>query len=62
MRLSTHERLFNPTYAFEHPVTCWVTVALVIALAASPLVIRSLAAAGRISDAHRKGLWIRWRA
>ncbi len=62
MRLSTHERLFNPTYAFEHPVTCWVTVALVIALAASPLVIRSLAAAGRISDAHRKELWIRWRS
>ena len=60
--MSTSERLFSPAHAFDHPVTCLVTAALVIALAFSPLVIRVLAATGRISDARRKQSWIRWRS
>lgn len=60
--MSTIERLFNPTHAFEHPVTCWITFALVATLAAAPLVIVALSSTGRISDARRKELWLRWRA
>lgn len=60
--MSTYERLFSPAHAFDHPVTCWVTGALVIVLALTPLVIRILAATKRISDAHRKELWLRWRS
>lgn len=56
------ERLFSPTRALEHPVTCVIVAALVIALALSPLVIRSLAATGRISVARRTSLLVRWRS
>ena len=60
--MSPYERLFSPAHAFDHPVTCWVIAALVITLALTPLVIRLLATTGRISDAHRTELWLRWRS
>ena len=60
--MSTNERLFNPAHAFEHPVTCWITLALVTVLAGAPVIIIALASTGRISDSHRQALWIRWRS
>jgi len=60
--MSISERLFSPSQAFEHPVTELITVALLTALVLAPLVIRLLSSAGRISDAHRFQLWVRWRS
>ena len=31
--MTPYERLFSPTHAFDHPVTCWVVGLLVAALA-----------------------------
>ena len=60
--MSPFERLFSPARAFEHPVTCLIMAALGIGLALSPLVIRFMAAGGRISSARRTQLWVRWRS
>lgn len=48
--------------AFEHPVTCVVTIAVAVSLVLAPLVIEGLARAGRITDARRRQLWVRWKS
>src|SRR5436309_817075 len=59
----THwQRLFSPAHAFDHPVTLIITIVLVVVLALSPVAIRLLARQGRITDAHRQALWLRWRS
>jgi phosphatidate cytidylyltransferase len=46
--------------AFEHPVTCTVTFVVAASLVLVPLVIQGLAKVGRITDARRRQLWVRW--
>jgi len=46
--------------AFEHPVTYTVTIAVAASLVLAPLVIQGLAKVGRITDARRRQLWVRW--
>ncbi len=58
--MSASERLFSPMRAFEHPVTYTVTIAVAASLVLAPLVIQGLAKVGRITDARRRQLWVRW--
>ena len=60
--MSASERLFSPMQAFEHPVTCVVTIAVAVSLVLAPLAIEGLAKAGRITDARRRQLWVRWKS
>lgn len=59
--MSASERLFSPSRAFEHPVTCVVTTAVVASLMLAPMLIQILLVTGRISDARRRQLLVRWR-
>ena len=60
--MSASERLFSPMRAFEHPVTTTVTIAVASSLLLAPLVIEGLARIGRITDARRRQLWVRWKS
>ena len=60
--MSASERLFSPMRAFEHPVTMTVTIAVASSLLLAPLVIEGLARIGRITDARRRQLWVRWKS
>jgi phosphatidate cytidylyltransferase len=54
------ERLFGAQTAFAHPVTRGATLAVVVLLITSPLVIVSLRAAGAITAEHFGELMRRW--
>lgn len=60
--MSSFDRLFNPARAFDHSVTVCVTAGIVAALLLSPVVITWLERSGRISETHRRELWLRWRS
>jgi len=52
---ATRERLFDFRSAFEHPVTVWITVAIVAALVLAFVVIGVLKATGRVGpELHRE--------
>ncbi len=56
------DRLFNFRHAFDDPVSRWITIAVVAALAAAPVIVLALAAAGRISAERRAKVLRIWRS
>ncbi|MEK6259877.1 MAG: phosphatidate cytidylyltransferase [Planctomycetota bacterium] len=61
MTASASDRLFGYSHAFDHPVTIWVTVGSVAALAVVPLVIALLSRSGRVAPDRLTRWWLRWR-
>jgi phosphatidate cytidylyltransferase len=55
----TAERLWGYRHAFDHPVSLWIAVGCVAVLVAAALAIAALTAAGMISPALRRELWLR---
>lgn len=53
-------RLFDFRSAFDHPVTLWVTVVLVVILVAAPVIILVLSRTGRIREELRTELFRRY--
>lgn len=62
MSPSARERLFGYSHAFDDPMTTVMTTMIVLALAATPLVITTLASRGLITGDHRRDLLLRWRS
>ena len=62
MNPAARARLFDAAAAFEHPVTVWLTGAVVGVLAVTPLVIFVLTRAGTIDQKLRAELWLRYRS
>jgi phosphatidate cytidylyltransferase len=54
--MSPAERLFDPSGAFDHPVTVWVAAGGAFLVAASGLLVTALSGAGAISESLRKDL------
>ena len=54
--MTPSERFFDPSHAFDHPVTVVVTVGAVAMLAGGALFVAALARAGKLSDALRRDL------
>ncbi len=54
--MSPSERLFDPSHAFDSPVTVFVTAGAVVLLAGGALFVKAMARAGKLSDALRKDL------
>lgn len=50
MNAAAQERLFGFRHAFDHPVTLWITIAVVAAVIVAGIVIWLLRVAGRTSD------------
>ena len=61
MTASASDRLFGYSHAFDHPVTIWVTVGGLAALAMTPLVIALLSRSGRVAPDRLSRWWLRWR-
>jgi phosphatidate cytidylyltransferase len=59
---SAKQRLFGARYAFEHPVTLWVTVVVVGILVIAALVVAILGRTGRLTDETRLELQQRIRS
>ena len=57
---ATYQRLFGYDQAFSHPVTLIIGVALVVGLAVTPVLFWTLIRLGRINDAMRRELWLRY--
>jgi phosphatidate cytidylyltransferase len=57
---ATRERLFGYKHAFDHPVTRWMTLAIVVVLVIAPLVIVLLARLGRVGPSQRQELMRRY--
>ena len=61
MTASASDRLFGYSHAFDHPVTIWVTVGCIAALAIVPLVITLLSRSNRVAPDRLARWWLRWR-
>jgi len=60
MNPAARERLFGFERAFDHPITVWITIALAVVLAATPLIIILLAKTKRISTELQSELFRRY--
>jgi phosphatidate cytidylyltransferase len=59
---ATWDRLFNPSGAFDHPVTLWAVVGLAAALALAGAVFPALRAANVIGPETHRDAMTRWRS
>lgn len=60
MNDTTQQRLFGLARAFDHPVTLWIVVGLVVLLVVTPAILLALGRLRPLSDKLRRELWQRY--